>query len=503
MRVLMISKALVAGTSQRKLEELAKCPGVELTLVTPPYWQSDDGSKQALERLYTSGYQMIVTPMRLNGNFHLHYYPQLGKIMREQRPEIVHIDEEPYNFATFHAMRLANKQKARALFFTWQNLYRDYPPPFRQVEFYNYRHAAAALAGNRDAAEVLKRKGYSGPIFIIPQFGFDTDIYQRTEPRRPRSPGDPFTLGFVGRLKDNKGLDLLVSALAELPDYCRVVFIGNGQMKEQLAEQAAQLGVAERVIFKGGLPTYEIPKEMQQFDALVLPSVTRPNWIEQFGRVLPEAMACETPVIGSSSGEIPTSSTMQAWFFRRAMCKRWAPLSANYLTTPPSPPNWRPKGDSESSKIIPRNKSHARRTKCIKKCWRNPILGVKWTDAGIVAAIPASVHFTQLFLILPAKHHRCRCHKDQAQHCQDQQLFTYSQRIAKDSYTQTKCTEDIFRQTQRFQNGLAQWVYTIGDGIKLVEKSQPAWQVLEWEKRTAEEEHRHQEKLHDDLETFH
>ena len=37
----------------------------------------------------------------------------------------------------------------------------------------------------------------------------------------------------------------------------------------------------------------------------MLPSVSRPNWIEQFGRVLPEAMACETPVIGSSSGEIP------------------------------------------------------------------------------------------------------------------------------------------------------------------------------------------------------
>ena len=305
MRVLMISKALVAGTSQRKLEELAKCPGVELTLVTPPYWQSDDGSKQVLEPLYTSGYQMIVTPIRLNGNFHLHYFPQLGKIMSEQRPEIVHIDEEPYNFATFHAMWRANKYKAKALFFTWQNLYRDYPPPFRQMELYNYRHAAAALAGNRDAAEVLKRKGYKGPIAIIPQFGFDTGIYQRTEPRQPRTPSAPFTLGFVGRLKDNKGLDLLISALAELPDYCRVVFIGNGQMKEQLAEQAAQLGVAERVIFKGGLPTYEIPKEMQQFDALVLPSVTRPNWVEQFGRVLPEAMACETPVIGSSSGEIP------------------------------------------------------------------------------------------------------------------------------------------------------------------------------------------------------
>nr|MBA2679279.1 glycosyl transferase family 1 [Ktedonobacteraceae bacterium] len=97
MRILMISKALVAGTSQRKLEEIAKCPGVELTLVTPPYWQSDDGSKQVLEQLYTSGYRMIVTPMALNGNFHLHYYPQLGQIMGDVQPEVVHIDEEPYN----------------------------------------------------------------------------------------------------------------------------------------------------------------------------------------------------------------------------------------------------------------------------------------------------------------------------------------------------------------------------------------------------------------------
>jgi glycosyltransferase involved in cell wall biosynthesis len=305
MRVLMISKALVAGTSQRKLEELAKCPDIELTLATPPYWHHDDGSMLELERLYTSGYRMIVTPMRLNGNFHLHYYPQLGRIMREVQPEIVHIDEEPYNFATFQAMWLAQKHKARALFFTWQNLYRSYPPPFRQMELYNYRHAQVALAGNRDAAEVLKRKGFTGPIRIIPQFGFDTDIYKRTQPHKPRAAGDPFILGFVGRIKDSKGLDLLIDALAQLPDYCRVVFIGNGQMRGELEQQAARLGVGERVTFRGGVPTYEIPHVMQELDALVLPSVTRPNWIEQFGRTLAEAMSCETPVIGSRSGEIP------------------------------------------------------------------------------------------------------------------------------------------------------------------------------------------------------
>ena len=305
MRILMLSKALVGGTSQRKLEEIAKCPQVELTLVTPPYWHHDDGSKQMLERLYTDGYRMIVTPMAFNGKYHWHYYPKLGQIMREVQPDIVHIDEEPYNLATLQAMHLARKQGAQALFFTWQNLYRAYPPPFRQLEQYNYKHAAMAIAGNRDASDVLRRKGYQGPISIIPQFGFDTDIYQRSTPRPLRTPDSPFTLGFIGRLKEEKGLPLMVEALTYLPEYCQVVFVGHGPMKSHLEELATRLGVSQRVTFKASVSKAEVPREMEKLDVFVLPSLSRPNWIEQFGRVLAESMSCETPVIGSDSGEIP------------------------------------------------------------------------------------------------------------------------------------------------------------------------------------------------------
>jgi glycosyltransferase involved in cell wall biosynthesis len=304
MRVLMISKALVSGTSQRKLEELARC-GAELTVVSPPYWLHDDGSKQVLERLYTSGYRLVETPIRFNGNYHLHYYPALRRIMAQARPEVVHIDEEPYNTATAHAMFLAVRRHASALFFAYQNISRAYPPPFRQFELYNYRHAAAAIAGNREAGEVLKQKGYTGPLYVIPQFGFDTDIYRRSAPRDERAPGSPFVLGYLGRLKEEKGLLTMVEALPQLPAYCRAVFIGNGPLKGALEERATQLQVAHRVTIRPGVPTSQVPVELSHMDVMVLPSLTRPNWKEQFGRTLAEAMSCETPVIGSDSGEIP------------------------------------------------------------------------------------------------------------------------------------------------------------------------------------------------------
>ena len=48
-----------------------------------------------------------------------------------------------------------------------------------------------------------------------------------------------------------------------------------------------------------------MPAFYHTLDVLVLPSRSRPNWKEQFGRVLIEAMACGVPVVGSTCGEIP------------------------------------------------------------------------------------------------------------------------------------------------------------------------------------------------------
>ncbi|MBM2826641.1 MAG: putative glycosyltransferase, partial [Dehalococcoidia bacterium] len=65
------------------------------------------------------------------------------------------------------------------------------------------------------------------------------------------------------------------------------------------------LGIGQRVTFQGAVSSHQMPQELARLDTLVLPSLTRSRWKEQFGRVLVEAMACGVPVVGSDSGEIP------------------------------------------------------------------------------------------------------------------------------------------------------------------------------------------------------
>jgi len=59
------------------------------------------------------------------------------------------------------------------------------------------------------------------------------------------------------------------------------------------------------VEFAGAISSQEIPQAFVELDVMALPSLTRKNWKEQFGRVLIEAMACGVPVVGSTSGELP------------------------------------------------------------------------------------------------------------------------------------------------------------------------------------------------------
>ncbi len=301
MRVLMLSKACLVGTYQTKLEEIARFEDVDLMVIVPPQW-NDPAGPVLLERSQSAGYRLVVDPIRFNGDFHLHHYPKLKQRIAEFQPDIVHIDEEPYNLATWLAWRQASAAARRAFFFLAKHL-SPLPFPFQQNGITSAARRRLCHHGQSRSCAVWQKKGFEGPFKVIPQFGVDPDLFH---PPAIRDSGRGFIIGSANRrLVPEKGVDLLLLAAAKLPGIWRVLIMGDGPERPYLEQLAIDLGIKDRVHFESAISSSQMPAFLQQLDVLVLSSRTLPNWKEQFGRVLVEAMACEVPIIGSNSGEIP------------------------------------------------------------------------------------------------------------------------------------------------------------------------------------------------------
>ena len=301
MRVLYVSKALHVAAYRGKLRNLAE--HVEVRAVIPHRWGNRPPEPGEDERVE-------LRPAILHGHNHLHLYRRPGLPLDSFRPDLVHIDEEPYSAVTAQYVRACVRRAVPCLFFAWQNIDKTLPAPFPALRRYVFRNVRGGIAGTDEAASVLRAAGYDGPIAVIPQFGVDPERFGpdpvsagalRTQiGARP----DDVIVGYGGRLIEEKGLALLIEAVAPL-ERVRLVMIGAGPMRSLLERRARAADLHGRVHFLGDVTSREMPQQLAGLDILALPSLTTPTWKEQFGRVLVEAMACGVPVVGSDSGEIP------------------------------------------------------------------------------------------------------------------------------------------------------------------------------------------------------
>jgi glycosyltransferase involved in cell wall biosynthesis len=100
----------------------------------------------------------------------------------------------------------------------------------------------------------------------------------------------------------------------------------------QLEERIESLGISERVV-RFDARHDEMPDFMNAADIVVLPSLSTPKWKEQYGRVLPEAMACGKVVVGSNSGAIPELVADHGRIFPEGDVKALAAILADLLGT--------------------------------------------------------------------------------------------------------------------------------------------------------------------------
>jgi glycosyltransferase involved in cell wall biosynthesis len=312
-RVLLISHTCQSRTEgQPKAELLAAMPDFDLRVLVPDRWKHYGKWRSADVPAGSSLFQVgqVRLPWTGPGQFYLHYYPELSRLLKDFQPDVVDLWEEPWGLVSVHTCRLRNRllPKTKIVSETEQNLNRHLPPPFEWFRKYTLSQADFLVGRSRQAVEVACAKGYSGSSMTVPN-AVDTQLFRpldRAECRRLLGwPEDLFIAGYVGRLVERKGITDLLDAAAMCSSEIAVAFVGAGPMAEAIAERGQSSELQHRVLSLAGKPLTELPTVMNALDVMVLPSRTVPTWKEQFGRVIIESHACGVPVIGSDSGAIP------------------------------------------------------------------------------------------------------------------------------------------------------------------------------------------------------
>ncbi len=310
LRVLCISHSAASRVHGRlRYGSLLDRPDLQLDLVMPNRW-SERGRWLVPDLPHPDEDWVHPLPIRWArmgpATWHLHHYVGLERLMRRLRPDVIHLWQEPWSLVTLQLLLLRNRlcPQTRLVLEIDQNLHKRLPAPFEQIRRGVLRQTSHVLGRSEDAIQVVRACGYDGPASRI-GYGVDRSVFRPSE----RAAGLPtpggLTVGYVGRLIEEKGVSDLIEAVSRAVAPVRLAIMGEGPFRASLVAQAAALGVLDRVqILPWGSPE-EVAGFMGGLDVLALLTRTTSTVQEQFGRVIIEAQACGTPVIGSASGAIP------------------------------------------------------------------------------------------------------------------------------------------------------------------------------------------------------
>ncbi|MFH8463745.1 glycosyltransferase [Streptomyces sp. NPDC017991] len=325
MKALHVITGLGVGGAEQQLRLLVRNLPVECDVVT----LTNPGA--VAEGLVADGVR--VTHLGIQGNRDLAALPRLARLIRRGRYDLVHT--HLYRACVYGrtAARLAG---VRAVVATEHSLGdsqmegRRLTPGVRALYLASERLGRSTVAVSPTVAERLRRWGVPGPRIEVVPNGIDVDRFRFDAARRERTrrrlglPRGAYVVGGVGRLTAGKRFEVLVRALAELPDDVWLLLVGGGPEENVLRRAAQHLGVADRVLLTGerpngpaqhgapGGPDLDLPSLTGAMDLLASPSAE-----EAFGLAVVEALAAGLPVLYVSCPAVDDLPRNAAPFARR------------------------------------------------------------------------------------------------------------------------------------------------------------------------------------------
>ncbi|MCD4690742.1 glycosyltransferase [bacterium] len=311
-RVLAVDHTVAIAPFRKKFEAIAQHDDIELTVLAPAVWRENYRSIVPPDtgRGYAIRTGKVIFPGYNNRAF---FITGLAEALRAVRPHVLDLYEEAFSLFLLQSAVLARvlAPEARIIFhssdsLSWDNRY-PYRPSwvYASIQRYVHRVGCQAFTINEIAGEILRSKGYEGPITRV-FHGVDEAEFRPMDATSLRSELglEGPVVGYVGRLTYKKGVDVLLRAVAGLTDPPELVIIGDGEEKQHLEQLAEASGIGRSTHFITGVTHEQVPLYLSAFDVMVLPSIRSAKFNEPFGRVLVEAMACGVPVIGTTCGSM-------------------------------------------------------------------------------------------------------------------------------------------------------------------------------------------------------
>ena len=169
--------------------------------------------------------------------------------------------------------------------------------PFQNAALRNAKAIIAATPAHIKSSAELPKPHLANKLHVIP-FGFDLAHYAlplaKTAQLRQQYSGK--LIFALGRHVHYKGFDVLIKAMAQLPQDAQLVIGGEGPLTAEWKALAAQSRAAARIHFVGKISDADLPAYFQACDVFCLPAV---NQAEAFGIVQVEAFACGKPVVST------------------------------------------------------------------------------------------------------------------------------------------------------------------------------------------------------------
>lgn len=315
MEILVIGHSLVVNSNRSVWSELAKRDGHDVDLICPKNWKSNLIShyEYRFDEKIDSPFGDVFALKAYkqgNGSFYTFSPLHLWRILSRKKYDKIILTQETWSLSLLELTLLKKfTQNRKTLIDLWvcQNLKKEklsWMHPFERINCQDVDHVLCCCT---EINEVIEWKKIEKQCLYFP-FSFNASDYKNI-PSIQDAKSEFLHLGYLGRLSDEKGMNLILNAYQkskESPEFAglkiKLWIAGSGPWAEKWEKLSKE---DENINFLGVIKHDQAYKFYEHLHALLLPSQTTYFWKEQFGRVIIEAAAAGRSVIGSNSGAIP------------------------------------------------------------------------------------------------------------------------------------------------------------------------------------------------------